>query len=125
MSKTCPACGSDKPDVCELMGHTYPVTQPSNDDRFVSQVAHTIKQIESGMEAKVRMTQPCGTCKWAQFKMTNHTPPRVNPRQYGSCKWPVPQLIPLARCLTSLAPQHAHRSVIWANDTGCPVWESK
>lgn len=21
----CPACGSDRPDVCELLGHTYPV----------------------------------------------------------------------------------------------------
>jgi hypothetical protein len=26
---TCVACGSDRPDICELLGHVYPIREPN------------------------------------------------------------------------------------------------
>lgn len=102
--QVCPACGSEQVDVCQLLGHTYPIKEraPLNP-----------------------LAQPCATCKWAAFQTTNHRPPRINVKQYGQCSWPVPERVAVARCITSISTHNAHRSVIWAKDTGCPVWTPK
>ena len=69
------------------------------------------------------MAQPCATCKWAQFEMTKHTPPRINSKHYGQCNWPVPAVVPVARSMKEF--NRTHKSCIWPPETGCPVWEAR
>lgn len=72
----------------------------------------------------------CRTCKWANLPMTNHRPPRIDPRRNGTCEWPIP-FLPLPACISvygvsgSLA-EMLGKGVIWSySGGGCTCWERK
>lgn len=73
------------------------------------------------------MPNSCGTCKWGEFQMTAHNPPRLK-NQAGICKWPVPPLIPLPISITGRYGFDSFltiRSHVWPNEIGCLVWKQK
>lgn len=83
-------------------------------------------------EAATSGNNDCTNCRWARWEMTNHTPPRINPRYHGRCHYQtlIP-LLPRASSLTSktlnekLNPTYGH--VIWVQDgyVDCPAWEKR
>lgn len=85
----------------------------------MSESAKVENPLACGCAAKARGR--CDTCKYAEFEMTRNTPPRINRKYYGTCKWEMPTLSPVAN---SINLQWMKRC-IWAWETDCPVWEAK
>lgn len=64
----------------------------------------------------------CLNCKWAEWAMTNHKPPRINKNKPGKCTAAFPESkIPL-----SIKASH-FRSAIWASSPyeDCPTFQPK
>jgi hypothetical protein len=75
------------------------------------------------------MMNICRNCKWAEWAMTNHNPPRVNKRQYGKCLYPMDRVavpVSIYRNLHTNPVSEASKRAIWFTDkNACRVWESK
>ena len=78
------------------------------------------------------MPKTCANCKWASFQMTNHRPPRINPKYVGECKFPLPTLPPLPLSVThsGYGKEDAWRTAlekgyILPYKEGCPTFEEK
>lgn len=72
----------------------------------------------------------CRNCKWAEWHMTKHQPPRVNPRLPGKCAYPVTRVaLPVAmlRGLHFFNGIHdgMKSAVWWTDEHPCRVWEKK
>ena len=71
-----------------------------------------------------QMPGECGSCKWAQFEMTKHDPPRINTQFAGRCFWPEPPQVLALSITTAYGYQAEHyRNAINASMRGCPTWE--
>ncbi len=66
----------------------------------------------------------CATCRWGQFEMTKHNPPRIRPCRAGTCQYDTRQIrLPLS---VSYAWNRALRKeYIWPHYSDCPCWEAK
>ena len=65
----------------------------------------------------------CCTCKFGEFSMTKHNPPRLVRNVVGVCHWVAPKM-PLVPFCYSLELRHA-RHIWWDETTTCPTWEPK
>jgi hypothetical protein len=78
------------------------------------------------------MKNSCLNCKFAEWKMTNHNPPRINNKLHGNCTFKTDintVKIPPANfwVIKELERTSSSQFAIWANDphTNCSCWESK
>lgn len=69
-----------------------------------------------------RATEWCSNCRWGEFTMTKHSPPRINPAVYGECRYSLPPLPLVPLCVEV---KYLNKEVIWSSYTGCPVWAAK
>ncbi len=73
-----------------------------------------------------RSERCCGTCKWGEFQMTGHVPPRPKDKA-GKCNWPIPDLpLPISISVTA-APlsQLINKHSVWPFDEICQTWAPK
>ncbi len=74
----------------------------------------------------------CATCRWAEWEMTRHKPPRVNPHRLGVCNYSeddAVKLLPVAHRSVYLRAHVLVPPFAWGlrrTDTReCPAWEPK
>lgn len=67
----------------------------------------------------------CRNCKWAQWQMTAHNPPRVKKAAYGHCTYPVERIaIPMSLDSQARYIKESGKSAIWWTwEYQCRVWE--
>lgn len=81
------------------------------------------------------MADDCRNCKWANWQMTNHNPPRINIQAFGKCSYSVPiPSLPAVLADNGYGPSKldlllngSHSRAIWSDSAyvDCPVWEKK
>lgn len=66
----------------------------------------------------------CSNCTWADFYTTGTGKrAKIDVHYPGLCRWPVPQIGPVANSISVLRFQRCERSDIWPKDgVNCPVW---
>ena len=68
----------------------------------------------------------CINCKWAQWQMTKHLPPRVKPRKSGLCLYPLSRVAVPFIMERTVGFSETPYAAIWPDfTTPCRVWERK
>ncbi len=69
-----------------------------------------------------KQRQCCGTCKWGNFTMTNHNPPRINKNLSGRCGWPIPKF---DVAISVRGMECIYKVSVASGFEGCPVWAAR